>query len=290
MLTKDTHRRLKEHGWLEIEKKHSNPYVALNRFKHQATEAIDDLTLIAQKLPDATLKDIFNYTNIKKLTSAVLNDNELLVGDSTTTADDVRRLQLATLLVEIGIQTCIEQYQSKIEQDSILNELTISHLSRAREICNAISFKVRLPHLEEEAEKRDLVYLFNWNRIKEIHEIKVSELKEEGTKQFVGLLSDIYYGHTLVPPDVINTISFNQTEEDRNSNILVEFTDFYGGQCHGRISLNLEKKTAHLSMHTEDKRILQHDFVIKIENENLYVYKKRKMLSKLVSRSKRHST
>ena len=93
-----------------------------------------------------------------------------------------RRLQLAAMLVEVGMKVCIEEYQTKIEQDSVLNDLTINHLSKARDICNAISFKVRLPQVQEEANKANLTYLFNWNRIEEINETKVRNLKGEDTR------------------------------------------------------------------------------------------------------------
>lgn len=243
--------------------------------QRKAITAINDLILISQRLPDEAQKEIFSYTNIKKLASAILRENELIVGNSTTIVD-VRRIELAALLVRVGIWICIEQYQTKIEQDSDLNDLTINHLLRARDICNAISFKMRLSQVEEEAEKDDLIYLFNWNRIKEVHESKVFELKGGDTQKFVRLLSDIYcVGSNMSPADVINTISFDQSQNDPDSNILFEFTDFYGGQCHGSISLIVEKKTAHLLMHLEDKRTLQHDFIIKMENENIYLYDKR---------------
>jgi hypothetical protein len=274
MLPKLTRKKLIEHNWVEIARRDSNPYQTLHRLRNQAIRAVNDLNLIAQRLPDEEQKEIFSYTNIKKLVSAILRENELIVGNST--AIDVRRIELAALLVRLGIRICIEQYQTKIEQDSILNDLTINHLLRARDICNAISFKMRLPQIEEEAEKEDLIYLFNWNRIEEVHESKVHEIKGQDTKKFVRLLGDIYYArYYYCPPDVINSISFDQTQNDPDSNILFEFTDYYGGQCHGSISLIMERKTAHLFMHLEDKRTLEHHFIIKMENENIYVYDKR---------------
>jgi hypothetical protein len=275
MLPKPTRRKLIEHNWIEIARKDSNPYQTLHRLQRKAITAINDLTLIAQRLPDEAQKEIFSYTNIKKLESAILRDNEL-IGANSSTIVDVRRIELAALLVRIGIWICIQQYQTKIEQDSDLNDLTINHLLRARDICNAISFKMRLPQVEEEAEKEGLIYLFNWNRIKEVHESKVFELKGRDTQDFVRLLGDIYSaGSNMSPADVINTISFDQSQNDPDSNILFEFTDMYGGQCHGSMSLIIEKKTAHLFMLLEDKQTLRHDFIIKMENEDIYVCDKK---------------
>jgi hypothetical protein len=275
MLPKPTRRKLIVHTWVEIARRDSNRYQTLHRLQRNAIMAIKDLTLIAQKLPDEAQREIFSYTNIKKFTSAILKENELVVGNSTSMVD-VRRIELAALLVRLGIWICIEQYQTKIEQDSDLNDLTINHLLRARDICNAISFKMRLPQVKEEAEKEDLIYLFNWNRIKEVHESKVFEIKGGDTQKFVRLLSDIYcVGSNMSPADVINTISFDQSQNDPESNILFDFTDMYGGQCHGSMSLMIEKRAAHLSMFLEDKQALRHDFIIKVENEDIHVYDRR---------------
>ncbi len=275
MFTKPTRRKLIEHTWVEIARKDSNPYQTLHRLQRMAITAMNDLTLFAQRLPDEAQKEIFSYTNIKKLTSAILGENELILGNSTPIVD-VRRIELAALLVRLGIWICIEQYRTKIEQDSDLNDLTINHLLRARDICNAISFKMRLPQVEEEAEKEDLIYLFNWNRIKEVHESKVFELKGGDTQKFARFLSDIYcVGSKMRPADVINTISFDQSQNDPYSIIQFEFTDLYGNQCHGSMYLIIEKKTAHLSMFLEDKQTLRHDFIIKMENENIYVCDKK---------------
>ena len=213
MLPKLTRKKLVEHTWVEIARKDSNPYQTLHRLQRKAITAINDLALIAQKLPDEAQKEIFSYTNIKRLASAILRGNEPIAGN-TTTIVDVRRIELAALLVRVGIWICIEQYQTKVEQDSDLNDLTINHLLRALDICNAISFKMKLPQVEEEAEKEDLIYLFNWTRIKEVHESKVFELKGGDTKKFVRLLSDIYcVGSNTSPADVINTISFDQSRK-----------------------------------------------------------------------------
>jgi hypothetical protein len=291
MLDKHSRKKLSERTWLDIKKSDPNPYVTLRRWKDQANRAINDLTLIAQKLPDDTLKDIFNYTNIRKVVSAILRENEFAVRNSAT-VDDVRRIQLAAVLVEIGITTCINEYGSKIEQDSVLNELTINHLSRARDICDAISFKMRLPQIEEEAKREDLVCLFNWNRIEEVHEINAYRLKSEDTKKFVNFLQDICIGEVGVAIEVINTISFDPQSSDPHffgipALMIFRFTDFYGDHGEGTAWLNFEEKTARIAIKTSDgTQKLRNDLVIKLKNENAFVYKKGRSAPKLVKLSR----
>jgi len=117
MLKKDTRRQLREHGWLEIAKRHSNPTLALKRLKEQATEAINDLSLLAQKLPDDTLKDIFNYANINKLINSLLAETKFDGG--TSALDDIEKTELASLMARRGIDFCIKQYGQKIETNSV---------------------------------------------------------------------------------------------------------------------------------------------------------------------------
>jgi hypothetical protein len=285
LLPKSTRKKLLEHNWVEMARKDSNPYQTLHRLRTKAIRAVDDLILIAQRLPYETQKEIFDYKNTKKLVLSILGENDSLSGNSDI--HDSRRLQLAASLVEIGMKVCIEQYQTKIEQDSVLNDLTINHLARARDICNAISFKARLPQVEEEAEKEDLVYLFNWNRIQEIHEIKVDSVKGQDTKKFLQFLQDICLEEGT-PFDVINTISFAadsyHSDLDFPGLLNFEFTDIYGNHGYGSILLNFEERAAYLNMKAWDVTI-RRDLIVKTEDEDLQVYKKRRSASKLLTES-----
>lgn len=295
MLNTDTRRRLKEHGWLDIAKKHSNPSMALSRFRTQAIEAIDDLVLMAQKLPEDVIKDIFNHANIKKLASITVRGSDgPAARESGISVDEVRRIQLAALLVDIGMRTCIELYRTRIEKDSDLNKLNIDHLWRAIEICNAISFKSRLPQLEKEAEKDALIYLFNWNRINNVHETKIGQVEGEDTNRFLNFLQDIAIGELGDPIDIINTINYDPHSYDWNAGSeaerVFEYTDIYGDHVDGNIWLNFEDKTGHLSMRVrgeEVERVLHPNLVVRIENEYIYVYRQRASESKLVARSKK---
>ncbi len=287
-------KKLNAHNWLEIARRDSNPSQTLYRFRSQGNRAINDLILLAEKLPDDTLKDIFNYTNISKLASAILEKNE--VGDSTTVDEDAgRRIQLATRLVEIGIETCINQYQSKIEQNSVLNKYVIDELREARDLCNEISFKIRLPRIEEAAKKEDLIYLFNWNKIEEVYEPKVvSDLKGEQTKKFAEFLESKYYdlmsmrGIRSMPLGVINMIHFDRSYTERHV-MDFEFTDIDGYRVKGEITL-FGQKTPVLYMEIEGETMAQRNFVIRKENDDILMYEKRENMgsnNKFIAQSKK---
>jgi hypothetical protein len=255
MLDRSTRKKLLEHNWLEVARKDSNP------------------SQTPQRLPEKKQEEIFSYTNVNKLLKAILK--------STGTSDnDARRTQLAGLLVKLGIWICIEQYRSKVEQDSDLNSLTINHLVRARDICDAISFRLRKPKIEEEAKKEKLVYLFNWSRIRDVHEVREIDIQDNDTRKFVDFLQEICIEEFGVPFDIVNKIwgNINSDASDiaEYTEIQFESTPVYGGYATGMVRLDSKNKTGQLFMEVWDgvkTRKAQRDLVIKVENEDVYVYR-----------------
>src|SRR6476620_1953411 len=126
MLQNDSRRKLLEHNWVETRKKTHNSSQTLNRFGKQANVALDDLALLAKKLPeDYVLRKIFTQKNLRVLLQSILHGNKrsYLVDDEELDVDiddNIRRAQLAALMIKIGIDFCIDQYKSTIEQSSIL--------------------------------------------------------------------------------------------------------------------------------------------------------------------------
>jgi hypothetical protein len=269
MLKKDTRRQLREHGWLEIAKRHSNPTLALNRLKEQAIEAINDLALLAQKLPDKTLKDIFNYTNMSKLINSLLAETKLDGGGSAL--DDIEKTVLASLISRRGIDFCIKQYGQKIETNSVLNESTIAQLNKSIDICDTIAFKMELPQIHAEAQKEGLNPLFNWNKIEEVHETKVSEIKGEDTKKFISFLEN---ERDKAPFAIINKINPSIFFDNA---IEFEFTDIADDHYKGVLDIDTKGKNGSLLLTENDNRglILKRSLIVRIKNENLYVYEEK---------------
>jgi hypothetical protein len=269
MLQKAMRKKLLEHDWVDIAKSESNPSQTLRRLRDEGNRAINDLALLAQKLPADTLKDIFNYTNISKLINSLLAETKF---DSSNSAfDDIEKTRLASLMARRGIDFCIKQYGQKIETNSVLNESTIVQLNKSIDICDTIAFKMEIPQIHAVAEKEGLNYLFNLSKIEEVHETQISKLKGEDTKIFVRILENV----NGTPLDVINKISFYPYDGDENVWIF-EFTDILNNHGTGDMNLIFEEKAAHLSMKVQHQSIpLQCDFVIKIQNANIFVYEKK---------------
>jgi hypothetical protein len=215
------------------------------------------------------LKDIFNYANIHKLINSLLAETKFDGG--TSALDDIEKTELASLMARRGIDFCIKQYGQKIETNSVLNESTIGKLTNSKDICDTIAFKMKIPQIYAEAQKEGLIPLFNWNKIEEVHETRVSEIKGEDTKKFISFLENERHKAPFAIINKINpTIFFDNARE-------FEFTDIADDHYKGVLDIDTIGKNGSLLLTKNDNRqlILKRSLIIKIENENLYVCMKK---------------
>jgi hypothetical protein len=273
MLKKAMRKKLLEHNWIDIAKSESNLSQTLRRLRDESNRAINDLALLAQKLPDDTLKDIFNYTNISKLINSLLAETKFDGGISAL--DDIEKTVLASLMARRGIDFCIKLYGQKIETNSVLNESTIAQLNKSIDICDTIAFKMKIPQIHAETQKEGLVRLFNLNKIEEVHETRVAEIKGEDTKKFISFLEN---ERDEAPIAIINKLNLSIYHDNT---IEFEFTDIGGYHDNGALVIDVKGKNGSLLLTKNDngQPKLKRSLIIKIENENLYVYKKKNEVS-----------
>ena len=138
--------------------------------------AIDDLSLIAQKLPEKERSEIFNYERLKKLIQATLNVNNDEHSDLNKVGLDPRQTYLAAMLAQEGIEVCTKVYIEQNREAPALTETTVDQLNKTIKICNEIAYLVDLPARKES--KEDLQYLFNWSRVPGPDEAKFVDLIE----------------------------------------------------------------------------------------------------------------
>ena len=168
MLEKHTRRALQQRNLLDILRKDSNPHGRLKRFRDQSSRALDDLALLAINFPKDSHTQVFTHTAIENLVDSILYGNPQDYTIDNNKDFEGKMTHIATLLVRKGISYCLNQYTLKIEQNSALNKSTIEELNYAIEICDAIAFKVYSSQFQSTAKEKNLIYLFNWNKIKEI--------------------------------------------------------------------------------------------------------------------------
>jgi hypothetical protein len=166
MLDKQTRKKLLEREWPEIKLQESNPTQTLVRLRNIAIKAINDLTLVAQKLPEDTQKEIFTPSRIDGLIQNIFYKGNLYhFQGHHQDIFDPRRAELAALLVERGVHLNSVQYRMLNKDTLSLVEPTINHLEQSVSICKDIARKLELKKIEEEAEQMELVYLFSWKKM-----------------------------------------------------------------------------------------------------------------------------
>ncbi|MGH9982498.1 MAG: hypothetical protein ACRD8W_00905 [Nitrososphaeraceae archaeon] len=155
-------KKLIEHNWEAIERESSNPTQAWHRVSKQCTTALDDLILLAQRIPESKQREIYSTKKIDQLLCSLLMMEE---NHSSSYSPSPRKIELAALLVERGINMNVFHY-SRLEQDTpSLIGPTVNHLRQSVSMCNDISYKIRLKNAEAEAREIKHEYLFSWNNM-----------------------------------------------------------------------------------------------------------------------------
>ena len=184
MLQKRVRKRLDEQNWIDMLERESNPSLTPRRLVDQAQRAINDLTLLARKMPNEKLANVFMYDNLKGFIEAILQ-SERKVHERNF---DSRTTQLAALLVNLGIEYCKHEYEQNVEQHPSLNRATKEKLDAAVEICDAVALKSHSNPLSHY--KGGLIYLFNWNNIQPVLELTaVHEVQGEDNIRLLDYLS-----------------------------------------------------------------------------------------------------
>jgi hypothetical protein len=162
MLTDPMRKKIQEQSWSQIEEDDSNPTQTWRRLKDQSVEAINDLILLARKLPEDKQKEIFSPQIIDNFIRQIL-----YLGERHPNSDSFnpRKAELAAMLVNRGIDVNSYQYLRLNEDTPSLVKTTVDQLEQCVSVCNDISYKLKLMSVEEEAEKTKYRYLFSWNNM-----------------------------------------------------------------------------------------------------------------------------
>ena len=162
MLSKQMRKKLNEHSWLWIEKQESNPSQTWQRLKKQSVTAINDLTLLANKLPEDKQEEIFSPNRIEDLIAQIIH-----IGFFSKSHENFnsRKSEIASRLTKRGIDLNIDQYVNSSPETPSLIKPTLDHLKQTVDICSDISYKMRLRNIDEEVKGSEYQYLFSWKNM-----------------------------------------------------------------------------------------------------------------------------
>jgi hypothetical protein len=287
MLEKRTRRMLQQHNLLDILRKDPNPYGRLKRFRDQSSRALDDLALLAISFPKDSQTQVFTHPAIEKLMDAILYGNPRNKINDNNKDFEGRMAHIAALLVRKGINYCLNQYILKVEQDSALNRATVKELHDAIEICDAIAFKIYFPQFESITKEKNLVYLFNWNKIKEIRINSIesdSDNLNDDTRNLIEYLIDELtktQGKKLGQLREIKIESKEGTGERKSSFVCYLVTRF-GKVFRCRLQTSKDSRSVETTFYDEDysSPLISRNLVAIKEVGNLYVYEEKKPIIK----------
>jgi hypothetical protein len=276
MLEKSTLKRLREHNLIELLKKDPNPSQTLGRLRSQVDRAIRESTLVAKQLPKRTHAQVFGCTNIEELVKAILEGNSNDDSDDSNGNFDGNVIHIAAMLVREGIDYCVKQYTSKIEQSSRLNRATIDKLNEACQICDAIALKIYSPSIESAAKAENLMYLFNWNNIDEVN---ISDIGSDGDS-----VSDDNKTLICLLKEIIGSKLERELGLTRQTKIEIEagikrcyMITRFGKGFRSDLEINKDEKSLTITVFDEDytSKWFSRNLVVKKEYGMYYIYDKK---------------
>lgn len=190
-------------------------------------------------------------------------------------------------MVRKGINYCLNQYKLKVEQNSALNKATVKELHDAIEICDAIAFKIYFPHLESMTKEKNLIYLFDWNKIREIRINSIesdSAILNDDTRSLIEFLIDELTGTQGKKLGQLREIKIEPKEGtgEWKSSFGCYFVTRFGKGFRCRLQMSKDYRSVETTFFDEDNSspLITRNLVVDKEVGNLYVYEERKPIVK----------
>ena len=139
MLGKALRKKLSRHNWLDATQTDSNKYQTWSRLRAHANLALDDLSLLAEHLPNDKQEEIFTYQRVHPLIKNILSQPGWDINHDKT---DFRRTYLAAEIAADCISKCIKQYK-QTQSDDVLAKPLVDKLQDSIEICNHIARQMK---------------------------------------------------------------------------------------------------------------------------------------------------
>jgi hypothetical protein len=158
LFNKNSRKKFQEQNWLKIIETDKNPSQAYRRFRDEALQAISDLSLLASRLPDDKLYEIFNEHTLGPLFTSIF------FVDKSKDIFKLRQpnVQLASFLVDQGITHCLSEYEKWNKDTPKSSKPTIEYLQRAASICKEIGYKYLRDYIDNKivAKKNRLICIW----------------------------------------------------------------------------------------------------------------------------------
>jgi hypothetical protein len=236
-----------------VENKSNRSQIWTRDVRSKVIKVLDELILLAHKLPNDKQEEVFNENTIARLVGAILFPRD---SDLDHYEMDSRRAKIASTLVHEGLTKLASQYGSTIQKRQELNEDLLAGLEKTKRVCNAIALEVQSKQLENHEasiKPSKLYYLFNWDDLCENIDIRLKEyLKRQlNTKWIqnatVRRLDDMTT--VIEPRENDNCASITLVLSDEKSGVKMTLSDVDG----------FERETKHLVVKKRDNELLVYE-------------------------------
>jgi hypothetical protein len=254
MFKKPIRDKLRKHGWLEVAKEGGNESQSWRRTKDNVTTAISDMRLLYNKLPQDKREELFNLQNFKDLFDILIYPINL---------SDLVKLEIANYLVSKSILLFQSIHRGQNENTRTLSSVVNDYLKKAIEICNDITYRERLDHINNNnLPKEGLTYLASWNEI--------VDREENNLRSFISDLIDKLIG------EIYLEMSYDKKE------ISGKVIEYYTSEPYDmRLTISDTKDRADLLISNENGFKATQQFIVKSYNYDYLLYYRTSEIEKI---------
>jgi hypothetical protein len=223
MLGNSLRRKISNQKWQDFVISDTNPSQTWQRIRERAKLAINDLTLLAQQLPNEKQEVVFAAEDIIRLMGLILFPS---YADLDHDELDSRRTKLAAVLVDKCITKCRYQVKRIIPNRQELSEPITAELQKVVNICKAVSAEIESRQFE--AERSMPKYIFSWDKVPGIDEDKLKEfLKKTFYQEWMegAKIEKSKDGRSIRISNVNNSVSIQLDDTQTLAHISVSGTD-----------------------------------------------------------------
>lgn len=158
MFNKQTRKKYLEQDWLRIKEDGDNPSQRVKRLRDKVNTSMNDLAIVAKRLPDEEQEIIFDVSKLKELLES------LMTFERNQHAEPIRRLKnykIAMVLIKSGLVEVKEIYEKLYKNSPYISSMVSDTLSNTIKICEDLTLGVIRTELEYKGLKDNLIYLFS---------------------------------------------------------------------------------------------------------------------------------
>jgi hypothetical protein len=142
--------------------KDSNPTQARHRIKVKTNNALKDLILLSNQTPSHLLEEFLPMASVVALVNSLLHIGTGTGGENTL---DSKKSELAAVLAEKALMTCMWQHRILFRETPALGEPILTHLRNSISICRDLAYKIELIEQDKIALDENMMFLFKWSKL-----------------------------------------------------------------------------------------------------------------------------